>query len=189
MKRALCFLLVIFTLVLFSGCNDKTDSSQTRPTVETDASDVDIVKYVKKGTMPEIEYTLGDDVEKAKSKAIEDKDLEAEQLMEGDEYTTIITNDNVNLIYETKNAQKGIQYIVGFGKCYGFDSGTDSNTVSEVMKSAGFNATLKAIPQNLIKFVPASSGCECLSYTISEKSLNFVFDNNYLAATIIYEKG
>ena len=188
MKRIICFLLICLTPVLISACTNKKTDTNSRPTIETEASGVDIIKYIKKGTMPEINYSLGDDVKKIEAEIIKE-DSQSDQIMKKDKYTTIITADGVNLVYETEKADEGIKYIVGFEQSFGFETGTDSNTVNEVMKTKGYDAPLKAIPQELTVFVPASGECECLSYLISGKSLNFVFDNNYLAATIIYEKG
>lgn len=186
MKKALCFTICILCVFLFAGCGSNETTS--RPTLETEASGVDIVKYVKLGTIPEIKYTLGDDGN-AIITAFEESEDEYFSIMDGEEYTTVITPDNANLIFETGDKKKEIKYIVSFGKSYGFETETDSNTVTSVMEEKGYSASLEEIPEDLAKFVPGGPGCDCLSYTIEDTALHFVFDNNYLAATIIYKKG
>ena len=187
MKKTLCLIFSILFVLSFAGCKIR-NKEEDRPTLDTDASGVDIIKYAKKGKIPELKYALGDDAD-AIIAALEDDEDEAFSIMDGDEYTTIITPDNANLVFETDSKEKKIKYIVSFGKSYGFENEVDPNTVSEVMDKKGYSAKLSSIPEKLMQFVPASANCDCLSYTVSGYSLNFVFDNNYLAATILYKKG
>lgn len=195
MKKIICLFIGLIMVLSFAGCkNNKTEETK-KPTLETDASGVDIVKYVKAGEMPEASYPVGYDVNKIEQELAEKEDSSFEK-NEGETYTTFMvikevddSPENIQYIYETDHPENGIKYIVSFTKSYGFENDMDPNTVSETMASKGQTANLKAIPNDLIQFVPASRDCDCLTYNISGYSLNFIFDSNYLAATILYKKG
>ncbi|MBR3299936.1 MAG: hypothetical protein IKI68_00455 [Clostridia bacterium] len=188
MKKLICLTVCMLLIFSFAGCKEEKPE-ESHPTLQTEASGVDIEKYVKSGKIPEVEFSLGDDVDTVKS-AIAEKDTEGLfQVIEGDDYTIITTPDEVNLVYETEKKEEGIKYIVSLGTSYGFANDVDPNTVSLVMKEKGYKASLKTIPEKLTGFFPGSEGLDCLNYEISGYSLNFVFENNYLTATILCKKG
>ena len=194
MKKFICLFISLVIVFAFAGCKKNKTEETKKPTLETDASGVDIVKYAKAGEIPEAMYPLGYDIEKIEEELAEKEGYSFEK-DEGETYTTFMvvkevedSPENITYAYETEHPENGIKFIVSFTKSYGFDNDMDPNTVSATMESKGQTASLKNIPQNLIQFVPASQYCDCLSYTISDNSLNFIFDGNYLAATILYKK-
>lgn len=187
MKRTVCLILVAVLAFAVAGCGKK-EKTEKRPTQKTEASAVDIDKYVKSGTMPETDYSLGDDFEVIKTAFVDGDETGIAQVIDGEEYTTVVT-ENINFVYKKDGMDKGVRYIVNFSKAFGFENAIDPNTVSEVMKSKNHNASLKDLDESLAKLIPGSNECECLEYSISGKKLVFVFQDNLLTATILYKKG
>ncbi|MCQ2450672.1 MAG: hypothetical protein MJ080_01675 [Clostridia bacterium] len=187
MKRIICLILVAVTVFAVAGCGKK-EKTEKRPTQKTDASAVNIDKYVKSGTMPETDYSLGDSFDVIKTAFVDSDETGVAQVIDGEEYTTVVT-ENINFVFNKDDKDAGVRYIVNFSKAFGFENAIDPNTVSEVMKSKNHEASLKDLDESLTKLVPGSSECECLEYSISGKKLVFVFQDNLLTATILYKKG
>lgn len=194
MKKLFCIFITLVIILSFAGCKENKNKQET-PTLETEATDVDIVKFASEGKIPEALYPVGYDVDKIEEELAESKEYTMEK-DEGENYTTFMTikeiddsPENIKYVYETGHPENGIKFIVSFSKSYGFENDVDPNTLKKTLESKGLTVSVTSMPENLIQFVPASQNCDCFTCTVSGYSLNFIFDSNYLAATILYKKG
>lgn len=177
MKKILSLIMICVIVFSFCGCgNEKTSSD----------AEVDIEYYAKLGRMPESEYSLGSNVQTVKdelSAKFEDNPESYYNITEGDK-TVLIDTGEFSYYYMKENENKGISYIVDFNTAYGFELGT----VSVEIKSAlgGYECIEKNADDGSVFFMNYSENCTYLEYNIGQNILMFVFENNALCATAIY---
>lgn len=180
MKKLLCIALSFVILLSFAACKneDKTSSE----------SGIDLEYYADSGKIPECDYALGTDVEKVKQELSDYAESEegAESLydvIEGDE-NSYITNGNYNFYYKNDNEEDGISYIVSFGKAYGFETGEIILNVKEAL--SGIEYTEEEINDDnaFFLFVPIEGSV--IKCEFEKNTIMFVFENNALCATAIY---
>ena len=187
-KRYLSLLICLIMCLSFTACKEESKS-------ETVQHPINIVNWVKKGGIPEIELALGDNVDQVRiSLASMGVDEHGDPLLQEfaspvNEEKTIMTINTISCVYDTENPENGITYLAYFEGGYGFKSGTTPNKIDEVMKSYGYKATERAAKSGELFFLlGGSSGAySVMEYTINETTLLFVFSNNGLDGVVIHK--
>lgn len=179
MKKILCLVLCIVFVFLFAACGK--DGAQ-----KTEHS-IDIEYYAKLGQINDLEYKLGDSVEKTKSQLNQTTDDHGESnyydYPSGD--YTIMTDGAVCACYKTDDESAGITHIVKYGDAYGFTVGDVSTQIRDIMSDIGYEATEREAKREDIFFLPAGADMTVLEYKINDTNLLFVFQEHALSATVI----
>ena len=180
MKNIFCVLLSVVMLMSFTACN-KEDTVSKEPAV-------DLEYYAKIEKIPECKYNLGFDAETLKKELSDYAESEegSESLydeIEGEE-TVCVTNGSYNFYYEKDNEQDGIAYIVSYEKAFGFEIGESIVTVKD--RLAGTKYTEEEINDDNAFFMFASEEGSVIKSEFEHISIMFVFVNNELSATAIY---
>ena len=180
MKRLVCLLLCFIFVFSFTACG-KDDKKENK-------NGIDIEYYAKLGQMPELNYPLGTDVEKVKnelSAAAESEEGEHSvySVTEG-ENNVLIDNGEVCYYYKKANPEKGISYIVNYGKAYGFEIGTVSLEIKEALKE--FNPVEEPLTEENAFFMFGVESGSIIKCSFDENTVLFVFNENALCATAIY---
>ncbi len=179
MKKILCLVLCMLFVLSLSACGGNGGKESNHS--------VDIEYYAKLGQISDLEYKLGDDVEKTKTALGEKLDDHGEPMYF--DYTsgdyTVMTDGEVCGCYKTDDADSGISHIVKYGDAYGFTVGAVSTDVRDTMSNMGFDATEREANKGELFFLPASAGITVLEYKIKETTVLFVFQEHALSATVI----
>ncbi|MBE6727507.1 MAG: hypothetical protein E7562_02530 [Ruminococcaceae bacterium] len=190
MKRFFCLCLAFCMLLLVVGCS-KDETKKKQYTTE-----VDVEYYANLGQMPEIkDYKLGYSVEDMLSEfaALEEASADSEIphnhdaffyfINEGDEFTSISTS-NAEYCYKNDKREKGISCILSFDGAYGFAKDTIIIEVKEALSD--YKVKEENIGEEGLSFMPMIKNADCLTYTFSKNKVTFVFTDNALCATAIY---
>lgn len=178
MKRLVCLLLALVFVFSFTACGKKGE--------EKDENIVDIEYYAKLGQIPECEYSLGAEVEKVKSEleaAAEESEDKMYQLEEGEE-STLIYDGTHNYYYENDKQDKGISYIASYDKAYGFEIGEVSVTIKKALGDIEF--TEEPLSKDNAFFIFGAQNGSVIKCEFENRTVMFVFDDNALCATAVY---
>lgn len=181
MKKILSFLLVFALLFSLTACGKEKK-------VDKQDDGIDIEYYAKLGQIPEIEYTLGSDIDKLKedlSKLMEE-DVEGEvvyNILEGAE-NYLIDNGKYSYLYKKANPEKGIGCIVDYDTAYGFELGTVIIEVKEAL--AEYEYTEEALNDKNAFFMFGVDSGTVIECKFDDNTLAFVFVDNALSATALY---
>lgn len=188
MKRFLSLFLCLIMCLCFVACKDEKASEGVQ-------HPIDIVSWVKKGGIPEVEFKLGDHVDEVRT-ALDGMgvDEHGDPLLQEfispiNEQNTIMTINTISCVYETETPEKGIAYLAYFDGGYGFKSGTTPNKIDAVMSASGYKATERAAKSGELFFIlGGSSGAyTVMEYTIDDTTLLFVFFDNALNGVVIHK--
>lgn len=178
MKKALVLFLSFVLIFSFCACRGEKKKAE---------NSVDVEYYAKLGQMPESEFKIGDDVEQMKTelnKRFEEQEDAVYNFVEGSE-TALIDIGHLNYYYYKDKVDDGISYIISYDKGFGFESGTVSLEVIDVLSDFEYKRE-KINDQNAF-FVLAANDGEVLKYTFSKYTVTFIFIDNALYATTIYK--
>ena len=184
MKKVLGLLLAFCMVFSLCACKDK-EKEDAKTAV------IDLKYYSSLGKMPECEYALGYDAEKL----IEYYEGEAEKhegehthafvfnVYESDDYTEINTGD-FTYYYRNDDKEKKVSCIVNYSAAYKFETGS---LITQVKNSlTKFKVEEKECDMEDIFFLPAGGKCSLLTYKFETGNIAFVFIDNALTATVIY---
>lgn len=181
MKKIFCLMLSLLMFVSFAACGkDKRVVN----------AEVDLEYYAKLGEIPECDYKLGEDPEKIKSdlssreESAADNDEEYAYYVTEGEKSIRIDNGDFSYFYERGKEKKGISYIVAFDRAYDFEVG---NSILDVKESlAGFSYTEEPANESNTFFLMGLDNGTIMRYTFDDTVIIFVFQDNELFATAIY---
>ena len=185
MKKFIALFLCFVLALVFVGCSNK-DKSDSK---NKNAHSVDVEYYAKIGKMPEHNYKLGSDAEKMK------KDFEAEDQKNAEDsedghthsvYSLIEGDEHDILIYKNAKYYYGqdgkVSMIVSLDDSYGFKVGDISK---QIIDAVGETEEKKGDEETLF-FLPMPETYTYAEYTFGENKVIFVFGENLLCATAIY---
>lgn len=168
-------------LLVFTSCGSAKTSS--------DGDTIDVQYFAKLGKIPECKYSLGAEIDEMQSKlsaaaesAGEDEDIVYE-VTEG-ERTVLINTGNTEYYYMKDKKDNGVSYLVNYGAAYGFEQGTISIEVRKALEK--FSVDEHDATGNELFFLPVAENCTVLNYSFGKYKLMFVFQDNALCATAIY---
>ena len=182
MKRILSIALCLCLCLTLAACGKEEKVKKIG---------VDVEYYAKLGKIPEFEYVLGDDGEKA-AMAVE-KSLENStdhhdgfcNVYEGDKKTTVDVA-GATFIYDNKT--KKIEKIINFNTAYKFELSTVSVEIQKALSSYGFDSELRPLTDDeLALFATSSDDSTALEYKFGDRYVVFAFYENALFATMLYE--
>ena len=182
MKKIFCLILSLLLIVSFAACGEDKEKEQT--------AKVDIEYYAKLGEIPECNYKLGEDPEAIKA-ALSSEEQSA--VSEGEEYAYNVTegeksvridNGDFSYFYEKGKENAGISYIAAFDKAYGFEMGISVLDVKESL--GGFDYTEEPADDSNAFFLMGVENGTVMRYTFDNTVIIFVFQDNELFATAIY---
>lgn len=179
MKKILCLVLCVIFVFSFAACDKNSNKNSNHS--------VDIEYYAKLGQINDLEYKLGDAIDKTKTTLSETVDDHGESLYF--DYTsgdyTVMTDGAVCACYKTEDESAGITQIVKYGDAYGFTVGDISTQIRDIMSDMGYDATERAATRDDIFFLPAGADMTVLEYKINDNTVLFVFQEHALSATVI----
>lgn len=181
MKKIISLLLI--TILFASLCACKTN--------ENTGTSADISENISKGIIPECKYKLGQDAEKL-AKVLEQEDKEAYErdedyvfsLTEEEDYV-VINNGNYIYYYEKSKKDNGVSYIVSLNKAYGFEIGTSILDIEAAL--SGTKYIKEESTEKDVFFLLGYSGGTVIEATVDGNTLLFVFENNMLTATALFD--
>lgn len=181
MKRFVSILLSFAILFSFSACGKKSEKTKT--------DSVDFEYYAKLGQIPEIPYSLGENVDKLiaelSSKADDNTTDEFVFNVTEGENNVLIDNGSSLFYYSKAHKEKGISYIVNYDTAFGFEIGTVSVEIKEALSEFKFTEEV-ATTENAIFLFGITDGTIC-KYVFDDYVVLFVFQENMLFATAIYD--
>ena len=191
MKKLISLILCLCFIFGFVGCGNKDKKSE---------SDVDLEYYAKLGKIPEVEFTLGEDIEKVTdqlSALLEDEDENSSddshdhdqaeyrfEIVEG-QNNVLLDNGTVGYYYNKVNKNNGVSYIVNYDTSFGFEKGTVSVEIKNALK--GFEFEEADVSENNAFFATYISNGTVLETKINNVVIMFVFQENELYATVMYD--
>lgn len=181
MKKLLCMALGFCILFVFTSCGAAKTASE--------GDKVDVEYYAKLGKIPESEYSLGagiDEMQAKLSAAFESAGEDADVVYEVSEgERTVGINTGATQYYYMKDKKTaGVGFMVNYEKAYGFEPGTVIIEVRDALEK--FKADEHEASGNELFFLPVTENNTVLSYTFGKYKLMFVFQDNALCATAIY---
>lgn len=183
MKKILSIILSAVMLLSFAACKNNDNSSKSNT--------VDLEYYAGLGQLPECNYKLGDSIETLKSELSAANDQAAES---GEDYVYSVTEgektvriDNGSFVYYYAKSKErdGISYIISLDTAYGFESGTSVLEIKEALPELE-PAEEDANSDNVF-FIYGLSNGTVFKYTFENRVVMFVFSDNMLCATAIYD--
>lgn len=194
MKKLFSILLSVILVFSFAACGDKEKDNKNT---------IDLEYYAKLGQIPEMEYTLGTDVdtvtdqlnakmEQHQEEHEDDSDHSHDhneqefmfQVLEG-ENNVLLDNGTKNYYYNKKNKEDGISYIVNYDTAFGLEIGTVSVQVKESLSD--YELKEENISEENAFFATYISEGTVLKAEIDEVVILFVFQENELFATAMYD--
>ena len=189
MKKIISLILCLLLIFVFVGCGNKDKKSE---------SDVDLEYYAKLGIIPEVEFTLGEDIEKVTDKLsapLEDEDEHSSddshdqeeyrfEIVEG-QNNVLLDNGTVGYYYNKANKNKGVSYIVNYDTSFGFEKGTVSVEIKDALKDYEFEEA--DVSEDNAFFATYISNGTVLETKIDDVVIMFVFQENELYATVMYD--
>lgn len=182
MKKIFCFILSLLMIISLAACGKDKEKEKTAA--------VDLEYYAKLGEIPECNYKLGESVDNIEN-ALSSEEQSA--VSAGEEYLYNVTegeksvridNGSFSYFYEKDKKESGISYIAAFEKAYGFETGTSILDVKEAL--TGFSYTEEAADQSNTFFLMGISNGTVMKYIFDSTVIIFVFQDNELFATAIY---
>lgn len=187
MKKTVCLILVLLFCVLAASCGKKEEKK---------TPEINLEYYAKFGEIPEVPCKLGTDPKTLKSE-LSKTDEESEttdgdtktgenayMVTEGEE-TVSIQNGIYVFCYGKDREDKGISYIVDFSTAYGFEQGT---IISQIKKKLDpYPYTERKASQDELFAMFGEVDRDILEYRFDNRTLLFVFEENALVATILYD--
>lgn len=192
MKKLFSLFLCCFIVLTFTSCGEKKKNNTSK---------IDLEYYAKMGIMPEAEFPLGNDIDEVISKLskqsqeFENKQTESDddthsetafifEVTEG-EKNVLIDNGVINYYYNKDNKQNGISYIVNYDTAFGIEIGT---LISEVQnKLSGYDLKSEKMTENEVFFAPYIMDGSVCKLRIKNVAFMFVFQENELVATAMYD--
>lgn len=192
MKKLFSLFLCCAIVLTLTACGEKKKNN---------TSEIDLEYYAKTGIMPEAEYNLGSDAEDVISKLSKQKeDFDKGQMQETNddhsetafifevtegEKNVLIDNGVINYYYNKDNKQNGISYIVNYDTAFGIKIGT---LISEVQnKLSDYDLKSEKMAENDVFFAPYIIDGSVLKLRIKNVEFMFVFQENELIATAMYD--
>lgn len=179
MKRIISILLSVVFIFSLSACKDKNN--------DKDTSGVDIEYYANSGSMPETNYYLGTDPQKIKDElsalAANSEEEFIYDVVEG-ETNVLIDNGTFNYYYKKAEPDKGINYIVNYDTAFGIEIGSVIVEVKNAFKNVDFIE--EPLNEENAFFVFGAQEGTVLKAKFAQNSISFVFVDNALCATAIY---
>lgn len=192
MKKLLSVLVCLSLIFVFTGCGDNNKEN---------VDNIDLEYYAKIGKIPELDYALGEDPQ-----SIEDElsalapikeELPNEQehnhevtefyfeKIEG-EKNVLLDNGVAGYYYNKNNKKNGVSLIVNYDTSFGFEIGTVSVEIKNALKDYKF--TEKDVNEDNAFFATYISNGTVLETFVNDVGFMFVFQENELFATAIYDK-
>ena len=189
MKRIIGILLTVCMLFSFAACGKEKKEQKT--------SVIDLKYYSKLGQIPESEYALGQEIDPMiaafdeKMKASEElgaqgqehEDLFYYSATEFVDYTSINTG-SFEYCYKNDKKDGGVSCIISYGDSYKFKIGTLNIQIKQALTE--FDVQEYDTDSNNLFFFPGAESLSCLKYTFEKNDIVFVFVDNALTATVIY---
>ena len=179
MKKILVFLTVFCLIFAFASCGKENSA----------ATGVDIEYYAKLGQIPECRVFLGDTDEDVKTKlesdaAESDSQHSGYETIEG-ENNVLISDGTHEYYYKKSDNDQKIGYMVSYDDAYGFKIGDVILTVKESLKNYEYSE--EKIGDDTFFFMGNPNEAEVLKLTFKKYVVLFLFQNNELCATAIYD--
>lgn len=175
---AYLILCIVLTLSLVACGSETTDANK---------HSIDVEYYADLGQINDFGPKLGDNVEDTKTTLSATLDDHGESIyfdFESGDYT-IMTDGNAYCCYKTADASAGLTHIVKTDGAFGFNVGAVSTQIRDAMSTLGFTATERDAKSGELFFLPAGANSTVLEYNFENSSVLFVFQNHYLAATVV----
>lgn len=179
MKKIVCLIVSMIFVISLSACADDAQKESNHS--------VDVKYYASLGQINDLEYKLGakvDEAVKLLEKTVDDHGDPIYFDYQSGDYT-VMTDGGIYCCYKTDAKDEGLTHVVKTGDAYGFAAGAVSTQIRDVMSDFGYEATEREAKRDEIFFLPASIGMTVLEYKIENNTLLFVFQEHYLAATVI----
>lgn len=180
MKKIFALLLCFAMLFTLCACGEENEEKK---------HSVDIEYYANLGSIPEGEFSLGEDPETLKDK-LDEKQKESEDghyhynVQEG-ETEVLITDGGYEYYYKKALADKGIAYMVSYDDAYGFSIGTVSLDLKNAL--AGYEIKEEtASVDNVFFFMGDFANTTLYTIEFEKNTVMFLFEDNALCATVIY---
>ncbi len=180
MKKIIALILSLTFVFCLCACDGKNGKLE-----------IDIDYYANLGQIPESQFVLGDTGETIE-KFLTKQKSEAEK--KGEEYTyekvegetrVLITDGTYEYYYKKANPEKGIGYMVTYSDSYGIKLGTVILEVKE--KLEGNNVQEEpANEENAFFYRGNIEDSTILKIECEKRTVIFLFENNALCATAIY---
>ena len=185
MKKITALILAFLLAFSFTACKKEKDVKKA------EKHSVNIEEYAKKGKIPEIKYSLSQDVEvllsalEAEAEEQETEHDDAYQIFEGDE-KVLISAGGYEFYYLTDKEDKGISYIVSYEDAYGFTH--DITLINEVEEALSeYKYKKEDLTEKNAFFMMGVEEGSVLTAQFGKNTLSFVFINNALSATAIFK--
>ena len=181
MKRLFSLILAVILVFTFAACGKKDDTSKD--------GGIDLEYYAELGSIPECEYSLGQDIATLKAELEELYNTEEEAVynfVQKDDYAEI---DSLGFQYYYLNDKEseGVSYIVALDKAFGFNPNTVSVEITDAFK--GYDYTEEALNDKNSFFILGAAEGKVIKYKFKKNTVSFVFINDALFATAIYKTG
>lgn len=186
MKRIASILLCLLMVFTFAACSKNAGSVSDH--------DIDIEYYAKLGKIPECEFALGSEIEELKREMQEHLSVvESGDHNHGEFAYTFIEGEKTALIdcgnyryYYYKNAKDGgVSFIASFDDAYGFKMGDTISLVKDALSD--FDYKEEALNEENSFFLNGTPEGVCLKAEFGESTVSFIFVENSLTATAIYD--
>ena len=183
MKKFFSIVLSAVMLLSFAACKNNDNSSKSNT--------VDLEYYAGLGQLPECNYKLGDSIETLKSELSAANDQAGEN---GEDYVYSVTEgektlriDNGSFVYyyDKEKESNGISYIISLDTAYGFESGTSILEIKEALPE--LEPTEEEANSDNVFFIYGVSNGTVLKYNFENRVVMFVFADNMLCATALYD--
>lgn len=183
MKKILSLVLVISLIFVFTACGKDEKLEVEQVNIKTD---------VEQGVIPECKFKLGDSVSKIEdtlTKELDEAPLDdhghPEYVFEKFQMANYNCIDNGDFKYYYLKDETKVSYIVSFTNAFGFRLGEVSVAVEMALEE--FAPSITPISKENAFFLPGMPEGEVYTYTFGTKNVMFVFENNALCATAIYD--
>jgi len=194
MKKIVSIILCFVFIFGLAACGKEKVSNN---------SNIDLEYYAKLGKMPETDFTLGDDIDEV-IKKLTDKQEQFDNEHEEDldhshdhnqadfifnvtegKKNVLIDNGAINYYYNKDNKKNGISFIVNYDTAFEFEIGTLISEVEENL--TGYELTEEEPNEEEIFFVSYITDASVLKTRINDVAIIFVFQENMLFATAMYD--
>ena len=195
MKKTICIVLSVLFCFSMVACGKKEKKK---------APAIDLQYYTSNGVIPEISCKLGVDINTLKQQLSESAKPETDDTVENidedgsensetipsfqeteGEETVWIDNGKWFFCYEKDNVDKGIIYIADLSTAFGLEPGTVISEVKEKLDPLSLKERDAKEGEFYVPFGEAER--TVLEYQNSGRTVLFVFEDNALVATILYD--